>query len=242
MQRLNRLNKILNKYFPKCSADNGTDLENQNISNENKIIKLEQYIELLFKWNRKFNLVSRNIRTNDIWEHILDSIFLASFIINKNGLIIDVGSGSGLPGLIVALLGFTNCHLVERSTKKSAFLIEAIANLNIKATVHNVDIRNIVFESFVSYIISKAVPLSLLMNCKNIINLGTAILTSSFDKSSFKTGSGRDSSSYHQSVQKKIEHKKHVVSDIAGQYDGFNTEIYENPYRDHSIITKFTKL
>ena len=63
--------------------------------------KLEVYVELLTKWNRTINLVSKSTLEN-VWErHIADSLQVMDMAPNS-GQWIDLGSGGGLPGLIVA--------------------------------------------------------------------------------------------------------------------------------------------
>ena len=61
--------------------------------------------EILIKWQKSINLISRDSIKN-IWiRHILDSAQLFSFISDVKGNIIDFGSGAGFPGLIMAIMG-----------------------------------------------------------------------------------------------------------------------------------------
>jgi 16S rRNA (guanine527-N7)-methyltransferase len=95
-----------------------------NISRET-LARLEAYVELLAAWNRRINLVGpRTI--GDVWRrHILDSAQLFPFIPRSARALLDVGSGAGLPGLILAILGVEGVHLVEADQRKCAFLREA---------------------------------------------------------------------------------------------------------------------
>jgi 16S rRNA (guanine527-N7)-methyltransferase len=89
------------------------------------LARLEAYVELLCAWNRRINLVGpRTI--GDVWRrHILDSAQLFPLISVKARVLLDVGSGAGLPGLILAILGANDVHLVEADQRKCAFLREA---------------------------------------------------------------------------------------------------------------------
>jgi 16S rRNA (guanine527-N7)-methyltransferase len=89
------------------------------------LARLEAYVELLGAWSRRINLVGpRTIA--DIWRrHILDSAQLFPHIPPKTRVLLDIGSGAGLPGLILAVLGVKDVHLVEADQRKCAFLREA---------------------------------------------------------------------------------------------------------------------
>jgi 16S rRNA (guanine527-N7)-methyltransferase len=83
-----------------------------------------EYIELLDKWNKKINLISKG-EFDDIWErHIFDSLQLLKFVDQKDH-ILDVGSGAGFPGILLAINGMKNVTLVESDSRKVAFLLQA---------------------------------------------------------------------------------------------------------------------
>ena len=85
-----------------------------------------EYNTLLSKWNEKINLVSKNTLV-DIWErHFLDSGQIIKHVEASGKRWVDVGSGAGFPGLVVALLlrdRRIDCDLVlvEKNKKKSFF-------------------------------------------------------------------------------------------------------------------------
>ena len=101
-----------------------------------------EYETLLSKWNKKINLVSKNTLV-DIWErHFLDSGQIIKHVEASGKRWVDVGSGAGFPGLVVALLlrdRKIDCDLVlvEKNPKKGFFLNEVIRKLNLSVEVIN---------------------------------------------------------------------------------------------------------
>jgi 16S rRNA (guanine527-N7)-methyltransferase len=88
--------------------------------------RLVRYVDLLERWNRRMNLVSRE-SVDDIWRrHIADSAQLAQLIPPYDGPLADVGSGAGFPGLVLAAFGFADVNLIESNGRKCAFLRESV--------------------------------------------------------------------------------------------------------------------
>ena len=88
-------------------------------------LRLEAFVELLEKWQKRINLVAPNT-IPDVWtRHILDSAQLFGLLEGRDGPLLDFGSGAGFPGLILAILGRDDVTLVEADRRKSAFLAEA---------------------------------------------------------------------------------------------------------------------
>ena len=85
---------------------------------------LETYAGLLRKWQKAINLVSATTLV-DLWQrHFLDSAQLMPFLPHGDGQMIDLGSGAGFPGLVLALLTGRPTHLIESDQRKAAFLGE----------------------------------------------------------------------------------------------------------------------
>ena len=101
--------------------------------------KIEQYIKLVQSWNKTHNLVSKSQSTN-LNEHIQDSL---SVLEHTGGVLVDLGSGGGLPGIPIAIMEpRKQVLLVESSSKKSSFLLNATNKLKLK----NVDVLHSRFE------------------------------------------------------------------------------------------------
>ena len=89
------------------------------------LARLEAYVDLLTRWSVRINLVGRDTLA-DLWRrHILDSAQLHRFIPSTAKTLIDLGSGAGLPGLVLDILGIPGVELVEADSRKAAFLREA---------------------------------------------------------------------------------------------------------------------
>ncbi len=107
------------------------------------ILKLERYRELLVAWQDKINLVGRST-LGDFWRrHILDSGQLFPLLPDSGRgplVLVDLGSGAGFPGLVLAILASgagraIAVHLVESDQRKAAFLAEAARRTGVAATV-----------------------------------------------------------------------------------------------------------
>ena len=120
-----------------------------NVSRET-LDRLERYAALLEKWNRAINMVAQGSLA-DLWRrHMLDSAQLWPLLPSTRGRprrILDLGSGAGFPGLVLAILGAaegdTEVHLVEVDQKKAEFLREAARIAQTTVTLHVERIENI---------------------------------------------------------------------------------------------------
>jgi 16S rRNA (guanine527-N7)-methyltransferase len=82
------------------------------------------YADLLGKWQARINLVGPDT-VADLWSrHILDSAQLFPLIKPEAHRLVDLGSGAGFPGLVLAVMGAPDVHLVESDSRKCAFLRE----------------------------------------------------------------------------------------------------------------------
>ena len=98
--------------------------------------RLRLYVDLLGRWNARINLVSAG-SLGDVWRrHILDCAQLIRHIDRSARVLADLGSGAGLPGLILGILGVPEVHLIEVDQRKAAFLREAVRVTKTAAIVH----------------------------------------------------------------------------------------------------------
>jgi 16S rRNA (guanine527-N7)-methyltransferase len=90
----------------------------------------------LAKWQKAINLVGPKT-LDDVWRrHFLDSAQLRALIPAGSGVLADIGSGAGFPGMVLALLGFPKVHLVESDQRKAVFLQETARELGVPARIH----------------------------------------------------------------------------------------------------------
>ena len=99
------------------------------------LARLEAYAALLTQWSARINLIGRDT-VADLWRrHILDSAQLRPFVPEGAHSVIDLGSGAGFPGLVLAILGVPGVELVEADSRKSAFLREAMRITEVAVTL-----------------------------------------------------------------------------------------------------------
>jgi len=108
--------------------------ERFNVSRES-FEKLQIYVRLLLTWQKRINLIGPATEA-DIWSrHIADSLQLLALLLPNTKAVADLGSGAGLPGLVLAISGNISVYLVESQGKKAAFLREAIRQTRTRAEV-----------------------------------------------------------------------------------------------------------
>ena len=109
------------------------------------ITSLKKYEDILIKANKTLNLVG-NSTIKDIWtRHFLDSVLVIDFIDKNDKTMVDLGSGAGFPGLVLATVLKDRkiplkIKLIEKSSKKTKFLKKLIDELQLDAEVINKNI------------------------------------------------------------------------------------------------------
>ncbi len=101
--------------------------------------QLLKYLALLHKWNKAYNLSGLHTLAEMLTFHIVDSLTLLPF--TKAERIADVGTGPGLPGMVLAICQpETEFFLIDSNSKKTRFIFQAAANLGL-SNVHAVHAR-----------------------------------------------------------------------------------------------------
>ena len=124
-----------------------TFCSNVQVSRET-ISSLKKYEDLLIKYNSGLNLVGKST-INEIWSrHFLDSAQVIDLIDKNINSCIDIGSGAGFPGLVLALLlkhkkSQANFKILEKSPKKCNFLKLVSSELGLDTEIICQDIKNI---------------------------------------------------------------------------------------------------
>ena len=128
------------------------ELNNKDYLYNNLLI----YKDLLLKWNKVFNLISIKGAEEIVTHHLLDCLAIVPHIEGRN--ILDVGSGAGLPGIIIGLCcPEKNITLVDSVGKKTAFLKQTCAELNLTniKVIHN-RVEKIIIDKLFDSIITRA--------------------------------------------------------------------------------------
>ena len=98
---------------------------------------------MLVQWQRRVNLVS-TASLADVWRrHILDSAQLHALLPATARTVVDLGSGAGFPGLILAIMGGPTVHLVESNRRKCMFLGEVNRATEAGAIIHNARVADL---------------------------------------------------------------------------------------------------
>ena len=109
------------------------------------ITSLKKYENYLIKSNKTLNLIGKST-INQIWiRHFLDSSQVIDFINKNERDLVDLGSGAGFPGLVIAIMAKDRkiplkVKLIEKSPRKALFLREIIKSLNLKVGVLNLNV------------------------------------------------------------------------------------------------------
>jgi len=117
----------------------GTNVAGVNVSRET-MADLEAFATLVAKWTAKINLIARGT-VDSIWDrHVVDSVQLYKFAPKTYKKWVDIGSGGGFPGIVVAILGKemnpqAQFILIESDQRKAAFLRTAARELGLSVVV-----------------------------------------------------------------------------------------------------------
>ena len=137
----------------------------ENFLNSSEITtRLLEYKKLILEENKKINLIGKSTIDNFDQRHFLDCLQIHKYMPEKKLLTIDLGAGAGLPGILLAIMGYTKLNLVEKSPKKSAFLENCKIRLGLDYTVHNQPLSDVSLSNL-HYIVARAfAPISKILD------------------------------------------------------------------------------
>lgn len=116
-----------------------------NVSRET-FEKLIFYRKLLVKWQKAINLVSRGTLEHFWTRHVLDSLQIIEYINGKR--VLDIGSGGGFPGMVIALCGNFDVTCVDSDERKMIFLEEVARVTGANITLKNIRIEHLEDREF----------------------------------------------------------------------------------------------
>lgn len=134
--------------------------------------RLNIYLALLHKWNPKINLVARGTLDNAIDRHFRDSAQLITLHPQPAGSWVDIGSGGGFPGLLIAILLVERAPdipmtLIESDMRKATFLRSVIRETGLSCRVLTQRIENSPPQNAAIVSARALAPLSLLLSFAN---------------------------------------------------------------------------
>ena len=122
----------------------GAELMNISLSDK-QIQQLLRYLSLILKWNRIYNLSAIRDPIESVKKHLLDSLSIIHFV--QPGLLLDVGSGAGLPGIVIAIMKPETKVFVLDSVGKKCRFMQAVKS---ELALENLIVVNSRVESFKS--------------------------------------------------------------------------------------------
>ena len=175
-----------------------------------QVNQADKYLNQILKWNKTRNLVSRNLRKKDLAEHFLDCAVLQKHLMP--GSAIDLGTGSGFPGICLGIIDPNReLTLVDSNRKKTSFLTHiknelglnsvSIKNLRVEE-IEQINETNIVCRAFKE-------PATLLKSLENKITKKNKIILMVSEKEPL-SARGFD-----------IAYKESEASEILGKKRGF---------------------
>ena len=159
-------------------------LKDQNVPRET-FMEFESFISMLQKRNEEINIISKETARNEVIRerHIVDSAQIIDFIDLNSDIITDIGSGGGLPGIIISIIlknlkNSIKVNLYEKSHHKSSFLRRVSRDLKLNTEViqenifdtQNLESGTIMARAF------KPLPIVLELVYKNFSNYKNLIL------------------------------------------------------------------
>jgi 16S rRNA (guanine527-N7)-methyltransferase len=169
------MDEILKKY---------SLFKDQNVPRET-LLDFESYIAMLQKKNEEINIISKKNASDEVIRerHIIDSAQIIDLIDLNNDIIVDIGSGGGMPGIIIAIMlknkkNPLKVHLYEKSHHKSSFLRNVSRDLNLNTEIiqqnifeaQNLQSGTIMARAF------KPLPVILDLVCKNFRSYNNLVL------------------------------------------------------------------
>lgn len=101
------------------------------------LARLEQYQNTLLQWNERINLIGRSTEKGSVIRHFADSAQLLPCLPSSPSVLLDLGSGAGFPGMVLAMLQPSlEVHLIESDRRKAIFLQEIARLCGVSVQIH----------------------------------------------------------------------------------------------------------
>lgn len=178
------------------------------------------FIDELLKWNKSINLVQESTTPSIHDRHILNSLLIKPHLDYDKDVIVDIGSGAGFPGLVLAIDGAKNVHLVEPTGKKVVFLNHIKNIYKLPLQIHECRWQDLK-----------------LSNATVVTSRAFASLTNLLGAMSFVS---REIKEARGIFLKGAKVKEEIVE--AKENWNFDMEIFENPNHERGCVLKVSKV
>ena len=114
---------------------------------------IEKFIEEITIYNQHINIVGKSTLGDSWRSHVLDSLQICTHIKNKKSSILDMGTGAGIPGIFLSIVGYSNISLIDSNSKKIKFIKNVIHKLDITPKIYLKrieNLRNIKYDFLIS--------------------------------------------------------------------------------------------
>ena len=136
------------------------------------------YLDLMIKWNKAYNLTAIRDPLQMVTRHLLDSLSILPFL--PQGRILDVGTGGGLPGVVLAIMcPDREIHLLDSNGKKTRFLFQVKTALGLDTMViHHDRVERFLDDRGFDVIVSRAFASleDMVAGCRHVLVAGGCFL------------------------------------------------------------------
>ena len=129
-----------------------------------QIKKIDKYISEIYEFNKHTNIVGRSTQQHVWGRHIADCLQLSKYVSEKKSKIFDLGTGGGLPGVLLSIIGYQNVFMVDSVGKKIDFVKGVIRLLSLSAKTQKKRIEKLNLGK-ADFVVSRALaPLTKLLS------------------------------------------------------------------------------
>ena len=122
---------------------------------KNQLKLIEDFKEEIIAFSKHTNIIGQST-LKDFWtRHVLDSLQICTHITNKKKSILDMGTGAGIPGVLLSIVGYSNISLIDSNSKKINFIKNVSHKLDINPQIYQKRIENLKNIKF-DFLISRA--------------------------------------------------------------------------------------
>ena len=179
--------------------------------------KIDKYIYEIKEFNKHTNIVGKSTLVDPWNNHISDSIQICNLIDNKQSTILDMGTGAGIPGLILAVNNFTEVSLIDSNLKKIKFVKHVSSKLNIKVNIYHKRIESLGNIKF-DYLVSRALASlsKLFFYSQKLLDNNTILIFLKGEQVKDEINEASEHWKFHHELYKSISDKRGNIVVIRG--------------------------